>query len=143
MRTFSQETGEEAPALLAYRFPVSLPGVGGVELKQRMLSTLECQHLAGISIIVVVQSVSCVRLFAIPLSAACQTSLSITNSQNLLKLMSTESVMPSNHLILCRPLLLPPSIFPGIRVFSIESVLCIRWPKYLASIPVLPMNIQD
>ena len=62
-------------------------------------------------------------------TAACQASLSITNSRNLLKLMSIESVMPSNHLILCCPLLLP-SVFPSIRVFSDESVLCIRWPKY-------------
>ena len=65
-----------------------------------------------------------------PWTAACQASLSITNSQSLLKLTSTESVMPSNHLILCRPLLLLPSIFPSIRVFSNESVLHIRWPKY-------------
>ena len=76
-----------------------------------------------------VQSLSCVRLFATPWTAARQASLSITNSQSLLKLMSMESVMPSNHLILCRPLLLPPSIFPSIRVFSNESVLHIRWPK--------------
>ena len=67
---------------------------------------------------------------ATPWTAACQASLSITNSQSLFKLMSNESVMPSNHLILCRPLLLPPSIFPYIRVFSNESVLQIRWPKY-------------
>ena len=65
-----------------------------------------------------------------PWTAAHQASLSITNSQSLLKLMSIESVLPPNHLILCRPLLLPPSIFPSIRVFSHESVLCIRWPKY-------------
>ena len=65
-----------------------------------------------------------------PWTAACQASLSITNSQSLLKLMSIESVMPSNHLILCCPLLLLPSIFPSIRVFSNESALCIRWPKY-------------
>ena len=64
------------------------------------------------------------------LTAAHQAFLSITNSQSLLKLMSVESVMPSNHLILCRPLLLLPSIFPSIRVFSNESALCIRWPKY-------------
>ena len=63
-------------------------------------------------------------------TAAWQVSLSVTNSQSLLKLLSIESVMPSNHLILCRPLLLLPSIFPSIRVFSNESVLCIRWPKY-------------
>ena len=71
-----------------------------------------------------------VQLFVTPWTAAHQASLSITISQNLLKLMSIESVMPSNHLILCRPLLLPPSIFPSIRVFSNELVLCIRWPKY-------------
>ena len=77
-----------------------------------------------------VQSLSRVRLFVTPQTAACQASLSITNSWSLLKLMSIDSVMPSNHLILCRHLLLPPSIFPGIRVFSNESVLRIRWPKY-------------
>ena len=76
-----------------------------------------------------VQSLSRVQLFATPWTAVCQASLSITNSRSLLKLMSIESVMPSNHLILCHPLLLP-SIFPSIRVFSNESVLCIRWPKY-------------
>ena len=77
-----------------------------------------------------VQSLSRVRLFATPWTVAHQASLSITNCQSLLKLMSIESVMPSNHLILCRPLLLLPSIFPSIRVFSNESVLRIRWPKY-------------
>ena len=76
-----------------------------------------------------VQSLSCVRLFAAPWTAA-HASLSITNSRSLLKLMSIKSVMPSNHLILCRSLLLPPSIFPSIRVFSNESVLHIWWPKY-------------
>ena len=69
-------------------------------------------------------------LFVTPWTAACQASLSITNSQSLLKLMSIELVMPSNHLIFCHPLLLLPSIFPSIRVFSNESALCIRWPKY-------------
>ena len=73
---------------------------------------------------------SSVQLFGNPWTAAHQASLSITNSQSLLKLMSTESVMPSNHLILCCPLLLLPSIFPSIRIFSNESVLHIRWPKY-------------
>ena len=77
-----------------------------------------------------VQSLSCVRLFVIPWTAARHASLSITNSWSLLKLMSIQSVMPSNHLILCCPLLLPPSVFPSIRVFSNESVLSIRWPKY-------------
>ena len=77
-----------------------------------------------------VQSLCRVQLFATPWTAACQVSLSINNSWSLLKLMSIESVMPSNHLILCCPLLLLPSIFPNIRVFSSESVLWIRWPKY-------------
>ena len=77
-----------------------------------------------------VQSLSCVWLFATPWTAACQASLSITNSQSLLKLMSIRSMMPCNHLILYCPLLLLPSIFPSIRVFSSESVLLIRWPKY-------------
>ena len=81
----------------------------------------------------------------IPWIAARQTALSITNSRSLLQLMSVESVMPSNHLILCCHLLLPPSIFPSIRVFSHESVLHIRWSKYWssASASVLSVNIQD
>ena len=78
---------------------------------------------------VVVQSLSCVQLFGTPWTAACQASLSYTIFRSLLKLMSIELVMPSNHLILCHPLLLP-SIFPSIRVFSSELVLYIRWPKY-------------
>ena len=77
-----------------------------------------------------VHLLSCVWLFVTPWTAACQASLSIINSWSLRKPMSIVSVMPSNHLILCRPLLLPPSIFPSIRVFSNESALCIRWPKY-------------
>ena len=77
-----------------------------------------------------VQSHSCVWLFVTPWAAARQASLSITNSWSLLKLRSIESVMPSNHLILCHPLLFPPSIFPSIRVFSNGLVLHIRWPKY-------------
>ena len=76
------------------------------------------------------QSLSHVWLFATPWTASRQASLSITKSQSLLKLMSIESVMPSNHIILCHPRLLLPSIFPSIMVFSNESVLCIRWPKY-------------
>ena len=92
-----------------------------------------------------VQSLSHIWLFATPWTAACQTSLSNTNSQSLLKLMSIESVMPSNHLILCCPLLVLTSIFPSIRIFSNESVLCIRWPGIgvSASASVLSMNIQD
>ena len=88
-----------------------------------------------------VQSLSRVRLFVTPWTTAHQASLSITNSWSLLKLMSIESVMPSNHLILCRPLLLPPSIFLSIRVFSDESVLHIRWPKYWSfSFSISPSN---
>ena len=77
-----------------------------------------------------VQLLSGVQLFVTPWTAACQASLSITNSQSLLKLMSIESVIPSNHVILYCPLLLLPSIFPSIRIFSNLSALCIRWPKY-------------
>ena len=88
-----------------------------------------------------VESLSRVQLFVTPWTSAHQASLSITNSWSLLKLMSIEVVMPSNHLILCHPLLLPPSIFPSISVFSNESVLCIRWPKYWSfSFSVSPPN---
>ena len=88
-----------------------------------------------------VQSLSRVQLFVTPWTAACQASLSITNSWSLLKLMSIELVMPSNHLILCRPLLLPPLIIPSIRVFSNESVLQIRWLKYWGfSFSISPSN---
>ena len=88
-----------------------------------------------------VQSLSRVRLFATPWIAAHQAFLPITNSQSLLKLMSIESVMPSNHLILCHPLFLPPSIFPRIRVFSKESALRIKWPKYWSlSFSISPSN---
>ena len=87
------------------------------------------------------QSLSRVRLFATPWTAASQTSLSITKFQSLLELMSVESVMPSNHLILCHPLLLLPSIFPNIRVFSSASVLHIRWPKcWSFSFSISPSN---
>ena len=87
------------------------------------------------------QSLSPVQLFATPWIAACQASLSITNSRSLLKLMSIESVMPSNHLILCRPLPLLPSIYPSLRVFSNESVLHIRWLKYWSfSFSISPFN---
>ena len=88
-----------------------------------------------------VQSLSHVRLFAIPWTAACQASLSITNSQSSPKLTSIESVMPSSYLILCRPLLLLPPIPPSIRVFSNESTLHIRWPKYWSfSFSISPSN---
>ena len=88
-----------------------------------------------------VQSLSYVLLFVTPWTAACQASLSITNSQSLPKLMSIELMMPSNHLILCCPLLLLPSIFPSIRVFSNESALRVRWPKYWSfSFNISPTN---
>ena len=92
-----------------------------------------------------VQSLSRVQLFMTPCTAARQASLSFTISLSLLKIMSIKSMMPSNHLILCRPLLLLPSILPSVRVFSSESVLRIRWPSIGASAlaSVLPMNIQD
>ena len=89
-----------------------------------MCYSLNSSYLSSVHLL------SRVQLFAIPWTAARQGSLSITNSQSLPKLMSIELVMPSNHLILCHPLLLLPSIFPSIRVFSNESALCIRWPKY-------------
>jgi len=95
----------------------------------------------GINLSSSVQSLSLVQLFATPWTAAHQASLSITNSWSLLKLMSIESMMPSNHLILCCPLLLPLSIFLSIRVFSNESVLHIRWPKYWSfSFNISPSN---
>ena len=88
-----------------------------------------------------VQLLSCVWLFTTPWTAARQASLSITNSWSPPKPMSIESVMPSNHLVLCRPLLLQPSVFPSIRVFSNDSALCIRWPKYWSfSFNISPSN---
>ena len=88
-----------------------------------------------------VQSLRRVRLFATPWTAARQASLSITNSRSLLKLKSIQLVMPSSHVILCRPLFLPPSIFPGIRGFPNQSVLHIRWPKYWSfSFNISPSN---
>ena len=107
------------------------------------LYSFNCFLYLQISIITVTVFLTCVNIWndltsnsvqfshsgATPWTAVCQASLSITNSWSLLKLMSIESVMPSNHLTICWPLLLPPSIFPSIRVFSSESVLCIRWPK--------------
>jgi len=113
---------------------------------QRETSNIFMQHNAsdcnfGIKQFSSVQSLRCVQLFVTLWTAARQASLSITNSQSLLKLMCIELVMPSNHLILSRPLLLPPSIFPSIRVFSNESVLCIRWPKYRSfSFSISPSN---
>ena len=101
---------------------------------------LNWPYVAG-SLFSSVQSISCVQLFVTSWNAACKASLSITNSRSLPKLMSIELVMPSNHLIVCHPLLLLPSVFPRIRVFSNESVLCIRWPKYWSfSFNISPSN---
>ena len=90
-----------------------------------------------------VQSLSCIQLFATPRTAACQASLFITNSQSLFKFMFIKSVMPSNHFILCHPLLLLSSTFPSIRVFFNESVLHIRWPKYYSfSFSISPYSVR-
>ena len=100
-----------------------------------------CISLANLSKLSSVQSLSCVRLFVIPWTTAFQASLFITSSWSPPKPVSIESVMPSNHLILCHPLLLPPSVFPSIRVFSHESALHIRWPKYWSfSLNISPSN---
>ena len=106
----------------------------------KMCLNLSCYQLKQIVInISFFQLLSYVQLFVIPWTAASQPSLSFTIFSSLLKLMSIESVMPSNHLILCHPLLLMPSIFPSIRVFSNESALHIRWPKY-CSFSISPSN---
>ena len=103
--------------------------------------TAACKKKKKLGHFVVVQLLSYVRLFVTPWTAAHQASLSITDFQSLLKLLSIESVMPSNHFILCRLLLLLPSIFPNIRDFSNESALCIRWPKYWSfSFSISPSN---
>ena len=105
-------------------------------MHKKSLSSLRTKFISVQSL-----SLSCIRLFATPWTAGHQASLSTTNSRSLLKLMSIKSVMPSNHLILHRPLLLLPSVSPSIRVFSNESVLCIRWPKYWSfSFSISPSN---
>ena len=113
-------------------------GTGAWENWHQNADTLAAAYICFLSS---VHSLSHVWLFATQWTAACQASLSITNCQSLPKLMSIESVMPSNHLILCNPLLLLPSIFPSIRVFSNESALCVRWPKYWSfSYNISPSN---
>ena len=107
---------------------LSLSRVCVLSLSLSAISTVRYQNSSSSS--VVVQSLTCVQLFVTPWTAASQASLSFTISLSLLKLMLIESVMPSNHLILYHPLLLLPSVFPNIRVFSNESAFCIRWPKY-------------
>ena len=108
--------------------PVYIPinGVAGFPFSTPSPAFIICRLIQFSS----VKSLSRVWLFVTPWTAESQASLSITNSRSLLKLMSIKWVTPSNHLILCRPLLLLPSIFPSIRVFSNESAVCIRWPKY-------------
>ena len=119
---------------ISYSFSISLKYFQIIKLKRK------CPLLSNIWLECSVQLLSCVQLFAIPHTAAHQASLSIANSQSLLKLMSIESVMPSNHHILCHPLLLP-AIFPSIRVFSNESVLRIRWSNYWNfSFSITPSN---
>ena len=161
--TFSSRLSPHSPFLLLYSLPCNYSepiAFGEADLRplpSPCLTTLQIYPLfaanfgmSGLwqsetsSVNSSVQLLSCVQLFAIPCTAAHQASLSITNSRSLLKLMSIEWVMPSNHLILCCPLL-HPSIFASIKVFSNESVLHIRWPKYWssASASVLPMNTQD
>ena len=137
-------------SVLAWRIPGTaesggLPSMGSqswTRLKQLSSSSSSspiCQFLFSSS--VVAQSLSPVQLFVTLWTAARQASLSITNSQRMLKLMSIQSVMPSNHLIFCHPLLLTPSIFPSIRIFSNESVLCIRWPNcWSFSFSISPSN---
>ena len=107
----------------------------------KLISSPSASHTYLLYMCSSVQSLSCVLLFPTPRTAAHQASLSITSSQSLLKPISIESVMPSNHLILCCPLLLLPSILPSIRVFSNESVHRIRWPKYWSfSFSISPYN---
>ena len=109
--------------------------------KVRNLCFLVSFSMTGTYSVQIIQFSRSVVSFGTQWIAACQTSLSITNSRNLLKFMSIESVMPSNHLILCRPLLFPPSVFPSIRVFSNELVFHIRWPKdWSFSFSISPSN---
>ena len=109
------------------------------ELDPEQLFLQLWRQFSSVQLLNPVQLLSRVWLFATPWTAACQASLSITNSLSLFKLMSIESVMPSSHLIFCHPLLLPPSIFPSIRIFSNESTLRMRWPKYWSfSFSIIP-----
>ena len=116
-----------------------LPTLQNVTLKICLFQNQNFVSRSYLVLISSVQSLSCVQLFMTPWITAHQASLSITNSRSSLRLTSIKSVMPSSHLILCCPLLLLPSIPPSIRVFSNESVLCIRWPKYWSfSFSIIP-----
>ena len=109
------------------------------DLQSALMPILHLENVLGP--LVQFSQLSCVQLFETPWTTVYQASLPITNSWSLCKLMSIKSVIPSNHLILCYPLLLPPSIFPSIRIFSNESVLHIRWPKYWSfSFSISPSN---
>ena len=136
--SFSISPSNEHPGLISFRMDwFSLQSKG----LSRVFSNTTVQKHQFFQWISSVQSLSHVQLFATPWSAARQASLSITNSRSLLKLMSIKSVMPSNHPILCHPLLLLPSVFPSIKVFSNELALCIRWPKYWSfSFNISPSN---
>ena len=128
--------------VLLYHFSLDSPSLSLSSLSVILSQSL---HVAANSIIsfflIVVQSLSRVQLFVTPWTVACQVSLSFTISRSLLKLMSIELVMPCNHLIFCCPLLLLPSVFPSIRVFSSKLALCIRWPKYWSfSFIISPFN---
>ena len=131
---FLNENDEAAEHNIYIRHPILLPEAWGCcAIRQcpilRPVHTLTFTLFQFSSVQFSSVAQSC-QLFVTPWTAACQASLSITNSRSLLKLMSIKSVMAYNHLILCRPLFLPSSLFPSIRVFSNESDLCIRWPKY-------------
>ena len=117
------QTGGES----VQKIPINMPSLGSSPVLKILHMALQPHSISLAQIFSSVQSLSAL-LFATPRTVACQASLSITKSQSLLKLISIESVMPSNHLVLGRPLLLPPSIFPSVRVFSSELVLHIRWP---------------
>ena len=129
-----KEAAESSPAPVlpwnvATRSQQSAVWKKGLTGIQPFKKNFNCQSVTK-SFVVVAELLSHVRVFVTPWTAARQASLSLTDSRSLLKLMSIELVMPTNHLILCRPLLLPPSIFPSIRVFSNELAFHIRWPKY-------------
>ena len=121
-------SGVPLPSLIVEAYQMAIITINSKMKKS--FNSITFSSIWSLEVVVVVQSLSCIHLFATPWTAAHQASLSFTISLSLLKLMSIESVIPFNHLILCRPLLLLPSIFPSIRVFSNESALCIRWPKY-------------
>ena len=140
-----KEAAESSPAPVlpwnvATRSQQSAVWKKGLTGIQPFKKNFNCQSVTK-SFVVVVKLLSHVRVFVTPWTAACKASLFFTISWSLFKLMSMESEMPSNHLILCRPLLLPPSIFPSIRVFSNELAFHIRWPKYWSfSFSISPSN---